>query len=292
MDALYNEITSLARAGILPEIFEHVFMVRALLAACLVGPILGGMGPMVVAKKLSFFTQTIGNAAMTGVALGLLIGEPISQTYAGLYGFCLLMALLMTFIKNRTHMAADTIIGVILAQTLGLGIIMLVLVTKQFNIHQVESVLFGNLITISDQDIFILIFTAIAAVATGIWIFNRAMLVSFNPVMARARGHNPVLIDYIFVVMLTVVVVSSLKLIGALLVLVLVVVPAAGAQNIARGLRSFFWLSVFLSTASTILGLLLSGYLPIPTGGTIAMVASIFFYITLLLRPLFGKSSS
>lgn len=290
MDTLYNEISALARAGLLPEIFAHTFMVRALLAACLVGPILGGMGPLVVAKKLSFFTQTIGNAAMTGVALGLLIGEPIGQTYAGLYGFCLLMALLMTFIKNRTHMATDTVIGVILAQTLGLGIIMLVLVTKQFNIHQVESVLFGNLITINDQDIFILLGTAVAAVASGLWIFNRAMLVSFNPVMARARGHNPVLIDYVFVVMLTVVVVSSLKLIGALLVLVLIVVPAAAAQNVAKGLRGFFWLSVLLSTASTITGLLLSGYLPIPTGGTIALMASVFFYITLLLRPILARN--
>lgn len=291
IEPLYQYINSLAQAGYLPEIFEHTFMIRGMLAACMVGPILGGMGTMVVAKKLSFFTQCIGNAAMTGVALGLIIGEPIDQTYGGLYGFCLLVALLMTFIKNRTRMSTDTIIGVILAQTLGLGIIMLVLVTKQFNIHQVESILFGNLITINDQDLYILFFSSIAALITGLWIFNRSMLVSFNPVMARARGFNPILIDYIFVVLLTIIVVSSLKLIGALLVLVLIVVPAAGAQNIARGLRSFFWVSVLLSSASTIAGLLLSGYMPVPTGGTIVLVASFFFYCTLLLRPIFGRSA-
>ena len=119
----------------------------------------------------------------------------------------------------------------------------------------------------------------------------RSGILGFNPVMARARGYNPILIDYIFVVLLTMIVVSSLKLIGALLVLVLIVVPAAGAQNIARGLRSFFWFSVMLSTASTVLGLLLSGYMPVPTGGTIVLVASVFFYCTLLLRPVFGRSA-
>ena len=289
MEAVYQYFIKFAQAGYLPEIFEHSFMVRGMLAACLVGPVLGGMGTMVVAKKMSFFTQTIGNAAMTGVAIGLLIGEPIGQTYGGLYGFCLTIALVATFIKNRTRMSSDTVIGVILAQTLGLGIIMLVLVTKQFNIHQVESVLFGNLITISDQDLYILFFSAIGVVVVGLWIFNRAMLVSFNPVMARARGVNPVVIDYVFVLLLTLIVVSSLKLIGALLVLVLIVVPAAGAQNIAQGLRSFFWVSVAISTASTVFGLLLSGYVSVPTGGTIALVASLFFYVTLLLKPVVGR---
>ena len=84
---------------------------------------------------------------------------------------------------------------------------------------------------------------------------------------------------------------ASFLQIGALLVLVLIVVPAAGAQNIARGLRSFFWVSVLLSTTSTVFGLLLSGYMPVPTGGTIVLVASAFFYCTLLLRPVFGRSA-
>lgn len=290
MAKIYELIIPLAQAGYLPEIFEHTFMIRGMLAALLIGPILGGVGTVVVAKKLAFFTQTIGNAAMTGVAIGLMIGEPIGKTYAGLYGFCILVALLVTFIKNRTRMPVDTVIGVVLAQTLGLGILMLVLVTKQFNIHQVESILFGNLITINDQDLLILFCTAVAAVVIGIWIYNRSMLVSFNSIMARSRGVNPVLNDYIFVILLTVIVVSSLKLIGALLVLVLIVVPAAGAQNIARSLRSFFWISVFISTAGTVFGLLLSGFVPVPTGGTIAMVASLFFYLTLALRPLVGKA--
>ncbi|MDP8256364.1 MAG: metal ABC transporter permease [Candidatus Alcyoniella australis] len=290
MDWFYELVAGWAREGWLPSTFEHAFMVRGMLAALLIGPLLGGMGTMVVTKKLSFFTQTVGNAALSGVALGLLIGESVDGTYFGLYGFCLAVALLMNYVRNRTRIAVDTVIGVVLAQVLGLGVVLLVLVTKQFNIHQIEAILFGSLITLRDIDLLLLLIVGVLASGLGLLLFNRTMLVSFNPVLAKARGHNPLLIDYLFITALTAVVVASLKLIGALLVLVLIVVPAAGAQNVARNLRSFFWLSVALSTVSTVAGLLISSAWPVPTGAAIVLVASLLFYMALILRPLFGRS--
>ena len=138
MEFVYDLIKSWAQAGFLPSFLEHTFMIRGFLAAFVIGPLLGAIGTMVVTRKLSFFTQTIGNAAMSGVAIGLMLGEPVDSTYAGLYGFCLIVALLMTFVKNRTRLSNDTIIGVVLAQVLGIGIILMILVTSQFNIHQVK----------------------------------------------------------------------------------------------------------------------------------------------------------
>lgn len=290
MEWLYELISGWAKAGMLPEIFEHTFMIRGMLAAILIGPLLGGVGTVVVTKKLSFFTQTIGNGALSGVAIGLLFGEPIEGTYAGLYGFCLIVALLMTFVKNRSRLSNDTVIGVVLAQVLGFGIFMLVVVTNNFNIHQVEGILFGSLITLTDNDLLTL---AGASVVVGIifcFIFNRIMLVAFNPVLAKARGLQPVVLEYIFIILMTIVVVASLKLIGALLVLVLIVVPAAGAQNVVSNLRQFVWVSIVFSTISTTVGLLLSALFPIPSGAVIVLVSSLLFYSTLILRPLFGKS--
>lgn len=290
MEWIYEIISGWAKAGYLPSIFEHTFMIRGLLAALIIGPLLGAMGTVVVTKKLSFFTQTIGNAAMSGVAIGLLFGEPIEGTYAGLYGFCLIIALLMTFVKNRSRLSNDTIIGVVLAQVLGIGIIMMIVVTSQFNIHQVEAILFGSLITLNDMDLAAL---AIVALVVGIlftFMFNRIMLVGFNPILAKARGLNPVFLEYVFVTLMTIVVVASLKMIGALLVLVLVVVPAAGAQNIVSNLRQFVWVSVIFSTVSTTIGLLLSGFLPVPSGAVIVLVSSILFYGSLLLKPLLGRA--
>jgi len=290
MEWLYTLISGWAKAGHIPSIFEHTFMIRGMLAAMIIGPVLGGMGTVVITKKLSFFTQTIGNASLTGVALGLLFGEPMEGTYAGLYGFCLIVALLMTFVKNQTRLSNDTVIGVVLAQVLGIGIIMLVVVTKRFNIHQVEAILFGSLITLTDADLLILVFSSMVAGVIFCLTFNRTMLVGFNPVLAKARGLNPVLLEYVFITLMTAVVVASLKLIGALLVLVLIVVPAAGAQNVAGNLRQFVWASIVFSSISTVVGLLLSCLLPIPTGAVIVLVSSVLFYATLLMRPLFGRS--
>ena len=289
MNALFDFFTNLAKEGYLPAMFEHTFMVRGMLAALIVGPVLGGMGTVVVTRKLAFFTQTVGNASLTGVAIGLLFGEPIEGTYAGIYGFCLIIALLMTYVKNRARVSNDTVIGVALSQVLGIGILMMVLVTKQFNVHQIEAILFGSLITLNNNDLIILILISVIAMVVGATIFNRTMLSSFNPIMAKARGVHPVLIEYVFIAVLTVVIVASLKLVGALLVLVLMVVPAAGAQNIAKNLVQFFWFTIAFSTVSTVIGLLASGAWPIPTGASIVLVASIVFYSTLGLKPLFGK---
>ncbi len=271
----------------MPSIFQHTFMIRGLLAALLIGPLLGAIGTVVVTKKLAFFTQTIGNAAMSGVAIGLLFGEPVDGTYAGLYGFCLIVALLMTFIKNRSRLSNDTIIGVVLAQVLGIGIVLMILVTSQFNIHQVEAILFGSLITLNDMDLLTLMGAAVASGFLFMATYNRVMLSSFNPVLSKARGLNPVFLEYVFVTLMTIVVVASLKLIGALLVLVLIVVPAAGAQNIVRNLRQFVWTSMLFATVSTCVGLLLSGLLPVPSGAVIVLVSSLLFYASLMIKAVF-----
>ncbi len=289
MNALFEFFTDLAKAGYLPSMFEHAFMVRGMIAAMIIGPVLGGMGTVVVTRKLAFFTQTVGHASLTGVALGLLFGEPMEGTYAGLFGFCLIVALLMTFVKNRARVSNDTVIGVVLAQVLGIGILMLVLVTKQFNVHQIEAILFGSLITLNNNDLIFLIIIAFIASIIGGMIFNRTMLAAFNPIMAKARGVRPVLLEYVFITVLTAVIVASLKLVGALLVLVLMVVPAAGAQNISKNLVQFFWLTIVFSTISTVVGLFVSALWPVPTGASIVLVASIVFYSTLVLKPIFGK---
>ncbi len=291
MEVIYDVIRGWATAGYLPSIFEHTFMIRGLLAALIIGPLLGAIGTVVVTKKLSFFTQTIGNAAMSGVAIGLMFGEPVDGTYAGLYGFCLIVALLMTFVKNRSRLANDTVIGVALAQVFGIGIILMILVTSQFNIHQVEGILFGSLITLNDMDVITL---AIASMIVGIlfaYNFNSVMLGGFNSILAKARGLSPVFLEYVFVTLMTIVVVASLKLIGALLVLVLIVVPAAGAQLIVRNLRQFVWVSMLFSTICTTFGLLLSGLLPVPSGAVIALISGILFFIILLLKPIFFRGA-
>ncbi len=281
LEPVYAAFAAWAQAGVLPAFFAHGFMVRGALAALLIGPLLGAVGPLVTVHGLAFFVQTVGHAALTGVALGLLIGEPIGATTVGLYGFCTLVAVLMLFLRNRLDTSADTVTGVVLAQILGLGIVMLILVTQRFNIHQVESVLFGSLLTVTEGDLLVLAVLVLAGMALLAWLANRLLLVAVSRPIARARGLPVVALEYVIVVLVTWVVVASLEVIGALLVLALVVIPAAAAQRVARTLGGVFRWSVAFASASSIGGFLLSAVTPLPTGAAIVLVASGVFYVAL-----------
>ena len=114
---------------------------------------LGGLSHLVVTRRMAFFSAALGQAALTGVAIGLLLGEPLNAPYGGMFGFCLLATLAMVFVKRHATLPPDTLIGVFHALTLGLGLCLLVRVTRQFNVHQVESVLFGSLLTVTDADL-------------------------------------------------------------------------------------------------------------------------------------------
>lgn len=286
MDSIYQIATQGAKWSFIPTAFEHPFMLRGLISALIVGPMLGSIGSLIIAKRMVFFSQTISHASLTGVALGLLLGEAPGETYGGLYGFTLLVALLMLYVRNRTRTAPDTIVGVVLAQTLGLGVVSLVMVTKQFNVHQVEAILFGSLITITEKDIFVLMLSALLCGTVLVLIYNHSMLIGLNPVIAKAQGINTVFLEYLFVAVITVVIVASLKIIGALLVLALIVIPSAAAQNIFNNLLGFFWCSVIFATTSAVGGLVLSAIYTIPIGAAIVLIASILFYLSLILRVL------
>jgi zinc transport system permease protein len=285
-EALHGGLAALAREGWLPAPFEHPFMARGLLAALLTGPLLGALGTLVVARRLVFHTQAIGHAAPCGVALGVLLGEPLDAPYAGVYGLCMLVALAMRYVERGGRLPADTVVGIALAQLLGLGVALLVLATREFDIHQLEAVLFGSLLTLRESDLAALALTALAgALALGAG-FNRVLLAGVSPVLARARGLDSLWLDYGFALLLAAGVAASVQLIGALLVLVLVALPAAAARNLTDSLAAFFWWSVGLGAAGAVGGLLLSALWPLPTGAAIALVASALFYTTAGLRVL------
>jgi zinc transport system permease protein len=281
MDALYALFAGWAKAGRLPSLFEYPFLTRGILAVALVSPLLGGMSHLVVARRLAFFSAALGQAALTGLCIGLVLGEPISAPYGGIFGFCLLAALVMVYVKRRASLPPDTLIGVFLALTLGLGICLLVAATKQFNIHQIEAVMFGSLLTVTDFDLALLLVVGIVALAILGWRYNALLLDSLSPDLARAGGAPTVFNEYLFVVVLTAGLVVSLKIIGALMVEALVVVPAAAARNLSSNVRQYLVWSVALAFASGIGGLWVSTRFFVPSGGAVVLVLSGLFFVTL-----------
>ena len=289
LESFRNFLMNLAEQGDIPSSFKYGFVINAMICALLIGPILGGIGTMVVTKKMAFFSEAVGHAAMTGIAVGVLLGEPFSAPYISLFTYCILFGLIINYTKNRTKMASDTLIGVFLAMSIALGGSLLIYVSAKVNSHALESILFGSILTVNDTDIYILVVSAIIIGCVLIPYLNKMLLASFNPSLAIVRGVNVKLIEYIFIVIVTVITIASVKIIGSILVEALLLIPAAAAKNLSKSIKSFVSYSVIFALISCLLGV----YLPIhfdisiPSGGAIIMISSFIFIATTIIKMLF-----
>lgn len=290
MDALYDlfrhTVQNLVQAGALPDALKYTFVINALMCALLIGPTLGAIGTLVVAKRMAFFSSAIGNAALTGIAIGILLGEPVAAPYVSLFSFSLLFAIFLNFSRNRSGMSHDTLIGVFLAASLAVGSSLMLGVTKTINVHILDNFLFGSIITASSSDITLLLVVVIVTIFIGMKNFNRLLLSGLNPSLASVRKVPVLVYDYLFVILIALITVASVKIVGAVLVEALLVIPAAAARNVSRSLSSFVYTSIAISTISAVTGILLPMQLglSIPTGGAIIIIATLFFITTLLIR--------
>ena len=274
-----------ASAGYLPEVLAYGFVVNAVLAGLLIGPVLGGLGTLVVVKRFAFFSEAVGHAALTGVAIGILLGEPYTGPYGSLFGYCLLFGISLNYLRNRTGLAPDTLIGVFLSVSLALGASLLLILAGKINVHILENVLFGSVLTVNGNDLLVLAIVGALVLGLSLTLYNRIMLASFNPQLAAVRGVAVKTLDYLFVILVTLITVAAVKVIGAILVGALLVIPAA-ARLLSQSLKGFFWISVLIATLSTLCGILLPIVfdLPIPSGAAIILVAGIAFALAAIAR--------
>jgi zinc transport system permease protein len=283
---LYDWWIDLAAALGLPEAFQYPFVARGLVAILLLAPLLGGLSHLVVARRLAFFSTTLGQAALTGLTIGVAAGLPLDETFPSILGFCLLVGVVMVFVRRRSTLPPDTVIGVFMAFTLGLGICLLVAATRRFNIHQIEAVMFGSVLTITDHDLArLLVLGGVIGVATAIT-YNLLLADSLSASIARARGAPTTVIEYAFVVLVTAAITISLKTIGALLVEAMIVVPAAAARNFASTMRGYLIWSIVIAAVAGLAGLVISTLWRVPTGGAIVLALSACFFVGLGVRSI------
>lgn len=285
---LREAMAALAADGYMPRVLFYEFVTNALLCAIVIGPLLGAVGTMVVAKRMAFFSQAIGNAALTGVAIGVLIGESYTAPYVSLFSFCILFGILLNYTRSRTRMSSDVLIGVFLSISLALGASLLLFVSARVNTHILESILFGSILTVNDLDMNVLLVVAVITAAVGLPLYNRMLLASLNPQLAQVRGVNVQAIEYVFILLVTILTVACVKIVGAVLVEALLLIPAATARNLCRSLRSFVWVTMAISTLCCIVGILvpMQWDIPVPSGGAIVLVAAAFFVLSVILRAI------
>lgn len=277
-DTLYNAIDL-----ILPfQWLSHTFMKNAFIAIIIITPLFGLLSTMVVSNKMSFFADSLGHGAFTGIAVGILLGGIDPMWGANLFSIC--FAIAITIIKNKGTSSTDTIIGVFSSTSIALG---LVLMSFSSSLSKFSSYLVGDLLSISQNQIILLIFVFIAIIVLWSLIFNKLLVTSLNTSLANSRGMNTLLIEIIFTCTIAVIVTITIRWVGLLIINSLLVLPAAASRNISRNIRQYHLFSILIAIFSGIVGLIISYYLNTVTGATIVLVASVIFFITLFIRRKF-----
>ena len=254
---------------------QYDFMKNALLGVLLVTPMFGILGTMVVNNKMSFFSDALGHSALTGIAVGVMFG--INNTLVSMLAFSILLTIAIINVKNAKTASVDTIIGVFSSSAVALGIVIL---SYNGGFNKYSAYLIGDLLSISNNDIFMLIISFIAVLLIWFTCFNKFLLVSINHTFARSRGVNVKFYEYIFTILVAIIVTNSIQWVGILVISSMMILPAASARNISNNIRQYHIYSISIAVISGILGLFLSYHFGCATGATIVLISSVFFALT------------
>jgi zinc transport system permease protein len=282
--------------------FAEPANLRALIALVLVSLCCGSVGSLVVGGRMSFFSDALAHCAFAGVCLGFLLYSlcaPAStpdQAHTQFWrwvtpvmiAFGALIGCGIAYVRGETGLASDTVIGVFFAGAIGLAAALQKLLRSKA-LFSLEEFLFGNPLAVTAGDLVALALLLLATVAVLFWIYNPLLLGSFNTSLALSRRLPVRLVNYVFVVLLAVIINLTLRCVGALLINALMIVPAAAAFNLARNQRQVFWLTVFLGLAVSLLGQFLSweayarsgGRLDLGVSGTIVLLSVVLFALSL-----------
>ena len=271
MELIYNIIEF-----ILPFSFmEYDFMKNALLAIFIISPLFGLVGSMIVNNKMSFFSDALGHSALTGIALGAILG--ISNYSLSMVIF----AILLNYIKNKKTASTDTIISVFSSVSIALG---LVLLSKYGGINKYSQYLVGDILSVTASEILMLLIMLIVTVAIWFKLSNKLITISTDVSLARAKGIKVQVIENIFGVLIAVLVMLTIKWVGILLINALLILPAAAARNISGNMREYTIYSILFSLVAGFTGLILSYIFAVATGPTIVVISGIMYAITFVFR--------
>ena len=275
MTVLYNVFSA-----ILPFAWaDYKFMINAFVAVILFTPLMGILGTMAVNNKMAFFSDALGHSALTGVALGVLLG--IDNEMISLVAFGVFLALIITRVKNTGTSSADTVISVFSSTAIALGLLIL---SYGGGFAKYNAYLVGDVLSVTPGEILCLFIVLIAVIVIWCLIYNKLLIISVNRELAASRGVKTVLYENIFVVVVAVVVMLSIKWVGILLINSLLILPAAASRNIAKNSRQYLLISVIVSLVTGVAGLLTSFYADTSAGATIVVMLAAVFFVTYLFR--------
>ena len=271
---------------LLLEPLGHAFFVRALVAAALVGLVCAVVGTFVVLKGLAFIGDAVSHAAFPGVVAAYIVQGPI---LVGAAIAAVLTALAIGFVTRRGGIRGDTAIGVLFAGAFALGVFMFS--TIEGYVGDLFGFLFGSLLLTDVGDLVALaILAAIVLVAVAL-VWKELLFATFDPQGAAASGIRVEALEYLFLALVALTIVVSLQAVGIILVVAMLVTPAATGQLLTVRFGTLVALAVTIGIGSSVVGLYVSYWLDVASGATIVLVQTALFLIALAFGPRTGLLS-
>lgn len=254
------------------------FLINAFLAGLAVVIISGPLGSFMVWRRMAYFGDTLSHSALLGVSIGFIASININLSILLL---CLSVAALMAFFQRDNKLGNDTLLGILAHSALALGMIILSFV-ENLN-FDIESYLFGDILAVSGNDIWIMWAVSFVALLILLVIWKPLLSISVHKELAQVEGVNVGLYSFLYLLMIASLVAVAIKIVGALLITALMIIPAATARHFANTPEQMALIAMVMGGLALVLGLFGSTQWDTPTGPSIVIAATSLFILSTLI---------
>jgi len=262
------------------EPFKYEFMLRSLVTAIISGMMLPMLGSFAINRNMGFMADAMAHATMPIIAVGVFLGFSISALGVPAAIF---VALFLGFVIKNTNIGEDTSIGIIFSSFFALGFVLISLLNVSINL---EDLLFGQILAVSYFDMYAILALFIVLLIIFLAFYKQMLFYSFDPIGSQIRGLNTSFLNYLFLIMLSLAIIGSLQTVGIILVLSMLIIPAASAKLLSRTFNYTTAIGVIFGVISSVSGLLLSYYFNLPSGPSMALIATMIFILCFLFSKL------
>ena len=257
------------------------FFIRALVAGIGVVLITGPLGCFIVWQRLAYFGDTMAHSALLGIAIALALQIHL---FAGVFSICLIAALLLGKVSNRSELPIDSILGILSHSTLAVG---LILVSLMYWVRvDILQYLFGSILSVSTADIAEIYLGGALVGGLIIWRWRQLVGTTVSEEIAAAENLRPVQAQYLLMILLAAVVAFAMKIVGIILTASLLIIPAATVRQFSKSPEQMAVFSALAGVVAVVSGLWFSLFADTPSGPSIVFAALILFIITTLLFKL------
>ncbi len=258
---------------------QYNFLQAALITSILVGVMSGVIGSFIILRGLSLMGDAISHAVLPGVAVAYMLGINL---LLGASIFGILAAMLIGYVASHSKLKNDTAIGIVFSAFYALGFVLISLAESSSNLHHI---LFGNVLAVSDRDLITTTCVLIAVILFIVIFYKELLITSFDEAFARTYGLRTQMVHYALMLMLTLVTVSSLQTVGIILVVAMLITPAATAFLWTNKLHWMLVDSAIFGALASLIGLFLSYTLNWSSGPAIVLVAAFIFGVSFIFSP-------